>query len=62
MIGSIGLMGSNKEGLHLLQNTSLLDKFFEMFQTSSGDMKAEFLQSLTKLIGVRLDDNNYYYY
>ncbi|KAI7850397.1 proteasome non-ATPase 26S subunit-domain-containing protein [Circinella umbellata] len=44
------------EGLHLLQNTSLLDKFFEMFQTSSGDMKAEFLQSLTKLIGVRGED------
>ena len=55
MIGSIGLIGSNIKGLHLLHNTPLLNKFMDMFQTTAGDMKAEFLQSLTKLIGVRLD-------
>ncbi|KAG2216048.1 hypothetical protein INT45_001560 [Circinella minor] len=56
VIGSIGLIGSNKEGLYLLHNTPLLDTFFDMFQTSSGDMKAEFLLSLTKLMSVRGED------
>ncbi|KAI9263399.1 26S proteasome non-ATPase regulatory subunit 5 [Phascolomyces articulosus] len=56
VIGSIGLVGSNEQGLRLLHNTPLLNKFMEMFSTTAGDIKAEFLQSLTKLMGVRTED------
>ncbi|KAI9499712.1 26S proteasome non-ATPase regulatory subunit 5 [Zychaea mexicana] len=56
VIGSIGLVGSTAQGLGLLQNTSsLLNKFMGLFQTTAGDLKVEFLHSLSKLISVRGD-------
>ncbi|KAI8148603.1 26S proteasome non-ATPase regulatory subunit 5 [Fennellomyces sp. T-0311] len=55
VIASIGLTGSHAEGLRVLHNTPLLAKFLQSYHGTSGDIKAEFLRSLSMLMGVRGD-------
>ncbi|KAI9482644.1 MAG: 26S proteasome non-ATPase regulatory subunit 5 [Benjaminiella poitrasii] len=54
-LSTVGLIGSSPNGLKIiLQRESLVSKFFE-HQTSVGQVKAVFLQSLSKLFSVRKD-------
>lgn len=53
-VSSVGLIGSHLAGLEQVSNQeSLLAKFFEIFESSVGQIKGVFLQSLSKLISVR---------
>lgn len=53
-ISSVGLIGSHFAGLEYVSNQkSLLEKFFEIYESSVGQIKGAFLQSLSKLISVR---------
>lgn len=53
-IAVVGLIGSHAAGLALLLNSPLMSKFMEGYQASSGEIKAVYIQSLSKLIGIRL--------
>lgn len=53
-VSSVGLIGSHLAGLEQISNQqSLLEKFFEIYESSVGPIKGVFLQSLSKLISVR---------
>ncbi|KAI9312345.1 proteasome non-ATPase 26S subunit-domain-containing protein, partial [Dichotomocladium elegans] len=54
-IAVVGLIGSHYTGLLLVRNNPLFNVFVEGFRTSSGDLKSVYLQSLSKVIGVRGD-------
>ena len=53
-ITAIGLIGSHIQGLQLILNqSSLLQNFFDIYESAVGDIKGAFLQSVSKLISVR---------
>ncbi|CDS11276.1 hypothetical protein LRAMOSA03539 [Lichtheimia ramosa] len=54
-IAVVGLIGSHAAGLALLLNSPLMSKFMEGYQASSGEIKAVYIQSLSKLIGISGD-------
>ncbi|CEP15704.1 hypothetical protein [Parasitella parasitica] len=51
-ISTIGLVGSHPTGLKLLSD-SLLTTFFSRYETAVGQVKAVYLQSISKMISVR---------
>ncbi|KAI8642743.1 proteasome non-ATPase 26S subunit-domain-containing protein [Parasitella parasitica] len=51
-ISTIGLVGSHPAGLKLLSDT-LLTTFFSRYETAVGQVKAVYLQSISKMISVR---------
>ncbi|KAI7891989.1 26S proteasome non-ATPase regulatory subunit 5 [Mucor mucedo] len=58
-VSSVGLIGSHLAGLEQISNQqSLLEKFFEIYESSVGPIKGVFLQSLSKLISVRGDNEH----
>ncbi|KAL1932559.1 hypothetical protein VTP01DRAFT_8237 [Rhizomucor pusillus] len=52
-IAAIGLIGSHPSNLQLLFRSSLKDYFVDSYRTSSGHIKAVYLQSLSKILSVR---------
>lgn len=57
-ITAIGLIGSHLSGLELIsRNQNLMEKFFQVNESSVGEIKGAFLQSVSKMIFVR-DDND----
>ncbi|KAJ8663739.1 hypothetical protein O0I10_000012 [Lichtheimia ornata] len=54
-IAVVGLIGSHAAGLALLLDSPLMSKFMEGYQASSGDVKAVYIQSLSKFIGISGD-------
>ncbi|KAI7883270.1 hypothetical protein K492DRAFT_144143 [Lichtheimia hyalospora FSU 10163] len=51
-IAVVGLIGSHAAGLAMLLDSPLMNKFMEGYQASTGDIKAVYIQSLSKFIGI----------